>query len=202
MSSIKEIPVNYVAERARAQKSAKEVHPYRDLLSDWFKENHCEAEGLLLLNSIDIKFTTDSEKGEEMLVQLTDIVLGRFRKNAKLANMLVGIIHEIHRRMTIPAKESQKAKRPEDVRKSSWMWPHVMWVMRDCGIISDRTNKAQFGMLIEKILGDKVKPNSIRRSNYGDFSIVELFKYNLKDFDKDICEEILELFMPLLSTKD
>ena len=148
-----------------------------------------------MLNSIDIKFTTDSEKGEEMLVQLTDIVLGRFRKNAKLANMLVGIIHEIHRRMTIPAKESQKAKRPEDVRKSSWMWPHVMWVMRDCGIISDRTNKAQFGMLIEKILGDKVKPNSIRRSNYGDFSIVELFKYNLKDFDKDICEEILELFM-------
>ncbi len=202
MSSIKEIPVNYVAERARVQKSAKEARPYRDLLSDWFKENHCEAEGLLLLNSIDIKFTTDTEKDEKMLVQLTDIVLGRFRSKAKLANMLVGIIQEIHRRMTIPKNESQKAKRPEDVRKSSWMWPHVMWVMRDSGIISDRANKTQFGMLIETILSDKVKPNSIRRSNYGDFSIVEKFKYNLKDFDKDICEEILELFMPLLSTKD
>ena len=206
MPSFKEIPVKYVAERAKAQPSAAEARPLRDLLSDWFKENHCEPEGFLLLKSIDDQFPTPADANEakevEMMVQLTDIVLGRFRSNAQWANTLVGIIREIHRRMNIPINESNEAKHPEDVRKSSWTWPHVMRVMRERGIISDKANKTQFGVLIERILGDKVKPNSIRRANYGDYSIVRKYSYDLSDFDTDICEEILTLFIPLLSPKN
>lgn len=205
MPSIKEIPIKYVAERAKAQLSAAEARPYRDLLSDWFKENHCEAEGFLLLKSIDDHFPPANAKprtsDEKMLVHLPDIVLGRFRSHPESTNMLVGIIHEIHRRMTIPLEESKKAKRPEDMRKTSWTWPHVMRVMRERGIINEKTTKAQFGAMIEMILGDKVRPNSIRRTKYGDYSIVTKFKYDLSDFDEDVCHEILGLFMPLLSTK-
>lgn len=194
--------MKYVAERAKAQPSAAEARPYRNLLSDWFKEVHCELEGALLLKSIDDHFPTPADANEpkdvEMKVQLTDIVLGRFRKNAESANMLVEIIREIHRRMNIPVNES----RPDDMRKSSWTWPHVMRVMKVRGIISDKANKTQFGVLIELILRDKVKPNSIRRANYGDYSIVDKYRCDLSDFDEDICEEILELFMPLLSTKN
>lgn len=194
--------MKYVAERAKAQPSAVEARPLRDLLSDWFKEVRCELEGFLLLKSIDDHFSIPAGANEakevEMMVQLTDIVLGRFRKNATSANMLVEIIREIHRRMNIPVNES----RPDDMRKSSWTWPHVMKVMKDRGVISDKANKTQFGVLIELILGDKVKPNSIRRANYGDYSIVDKYRCDLSDFDEDICEEILELFMPLLSTKN
>lgn len=203
MPSFKEIPIKYVAERAKAQPTAAEARPYRELLSDWFKENHCEAEGFLLLKSIDDQFPPANTKAskEEILIHLPDIVLGRFRSNAESANMLVGIIHEIHRRMTIPLEESKKAKRPEDMRKTSWTWPHVMKVMKDRGIINEKSSKAQFGAMIERILGDKVRPNSIRRTKYGDYSIVKKFKYDLSDFDEDVCHEILGLFMPLLSTK-
>ena len=76
--------------------------------------------------------------------------------------------------MTIPQKESRKATRPEDVRQDTWTWAHVMRVMLRAGIIGTN-HKSIFGDMIERILGKKVKSNSIRRSTKGDYRIVDAF---------------------------
>ena len=77
-----------------------------------------------------------------------------------------------------------------------------MRVMKRKTIISEKTSKSVFGALIEQILGDRVKPNSIRRANYGNYRIVDLFDYDISEADSDICNEILELFLPLLKPKN
>ena len=206
MANNKEVPVSFIVDHAKAQKSALAASPYRTLLNDWFSEIHCEIEGYESLRAIDAHFS-DENTGAKTIslgeaVVLPGTILGRFRTEPASALLLYSIIHEIHRRMTIPLAESRKAKRPEDVRHSSWTWPHVMRVMIRRGIMADTTTKAQFGATIEQILGNKVKPNSIRRVNNGDYSVATLWDYDLTDVDKDVCNEILELFMPLLMPKN
>ena len=200
MPNLRDIPVGFVVEQAKEQKSAGEARPYRSLLSAWFQHNHCEPEGYEALRAIDDHFTTDTANIVPLVV-LPGCVLGRFRTNPAHANQLVTIIREIHRRMNIPMEISNKATRPEDIRQTSWTWPHVMRVMKRKGIIDEKTTKAVFGALIERILGDKVKPNSIRRTRIGDYDIANLFDYSISMADTDICNEITELFMPLLRPK-
>ena len=200
MPNLREIPVGFVVEQAKEQKSAGEARPYRSLLTAWFQHNHCEPEGYEALRDIDDHFTKGTANIQPLVV-LPGCVLGRFRTNPAYANQLVTIICEIHRRMNIPMNESKKPTRPEDIRQTSWTWPHVMRVMKRKGIIDDKTTKAVFGALIERILGDKVKPNSIRRTRIGDYDIVDLYDYNISTADSDICNEITELFMPLLMPK-
>lgn len=201
MPNLREIPVGFVVEQAKEQKSAGEARPYRSLLTAWFQHNHCEPEGYDALRAIDDHFTTGTANIVPLVV-LPGCVLGRFRTNPANANQLVTIIREIHRRMNIPMNESNKATRPEDIRQSSWTWPHVMRVMKRTGIIDNKATKAVFGALIERILGDKVKPNSIRRTRIGDYDIVDLYDYDISTADSDICKEITELFMPLLRPKN
>lgn len=202
MPNVKEIPVAFVVERAKAKKKAEEARPLRDLIAEWFEENHYGLEGYETLREIDDHFPALKPKATTLSLRkpvvMPGCVLGRFRTNAESAALLAEIIHEIHRRMTIPVEKSRQAKRPEDVRQTSWTWPHVMRVMVRSGIIADTTAKAVFGALIEQILGDKVKPNSIRRANYGDYSIVNKYQYDIDKQDEDICNEILGLFIPLL----
>ena len=201
MPNLREIPVGFVVEQAKEQKSAGEARPYRSLLAAWFQQNHCEPEGYEALRDIDDHFTTDTAKIQP-LVLLPGCVLGRFRTNPAYANQLVTIIREIHRRMNIPMEISNKATRPEDIRQTSWTWPHVMRVMKRTGIIDEKTTKAVFGALIERILGDKVKPNSIRRTRIGDYAIVDLYDNQISTADADICKEIWKLFMPLLKPRN
>ncbi len=200
MPNLREIPVGFVVEQAKEQKSAGEARPYRSLLTAWFQHNHCEPEGYEALRDIDDHFTKGTANIQPLVV-LPGCVLGRFRTNPAYANQLVTIICEIHRRMNIPMNESKKATHPEDIRQTSWTWPHVMRVMKRKGIIDNKTTKAVFGALIERILGDKVKPNSIRRTKIGDYDIVDRYDYNISTADSDICNEITELFMPLLMPK-
>ena len=202
MPNIRLIPVEFVVERAIALKTAVEALPLRNLLSDWFTSNHHEAEGYAVLRDIDDHFPSAIQvdmngEAESEPVVLPGCVLSRYRNNQTEARMLVAIIHEIHRRMNIPAEDSRNAKRPEDVRQDSWTWPHVMRVMKHKDIIFKETRKSVFGEMIEQILGDKVKVNSIRRANYGDFSIVDKFDYELSEQDKDIIRDISVLFLPL-----
>ena len=202
MPNLREIPVDFVVERAKTRQTIDEAMPLRTLISDWFTYNQCETEGYADLSDIDSHFrkaTCVPIGGEEpkMKVVLPGCVLSKYRTDVMLANKLVDIIREIHRCMTIPLAVSNMAKRPEDVRKTSWTWPHVMRVMKRRNIIIDGTTKANFGRLIETVLGDKVKPNSIRRANYGDYSVVDTYDYDLKEVDKDILREITALFVPL-----
>lgn len=206
MQNIRLIPVDFVVERAKALKTAAEALPLRKLLSEWFAMNHREADGYAVLSDIDDHFPKAivvemSGKADEQPVVLPGCVLGRFRTNVQESRMLVAIIREIHRRMTIPVGESRKATRREDVRQDNWTWPHVMRVMVKRGIIADKTNKATFGAMIEQVLAGKVKVNSIRRANYGDYSIVETFDYDLSAQDKEIIKEITSLFLPLFKTE-
>ena len=201
MPNLREIPVGFVVKQAKEQKSAGEARPYRSLLASWFQQNHCEPEGYEALRDIDDHFTTGTTT-EQLLVLLPGCVLGRFRTNVAHANQLVTIIREIYRRMNIPLEISRNATRPEDIRQTSWTWPHVMRVMKRKGIIADDTKKAVFGEMIERILGDKVKSNSIRRANYGNYSIVDTYDFDLKDADKDIIKEITALFIPLFMPKN
>ena len=201
MPNLREIPVGFVVEQAKEQKSAGEARPYRSLLAAWFQQNHCEPEGYEALRDIDDHFTTGTANIQPLVV-LPGCVLGRFRTNPAHANQLVTIIREIHRHMNIPMEISNKATRPEDIRQTSWTWPHVMRIMKRTGIIDEKTTKAVFGALIERILGDKVKPNSIRRTRIGDYCIVDLYDYKISTADADICNEITELFMPLLRPKN
>lgn len=203
--NVKLIPVDFVVERALAQNCADAAQPYRQLIEEWFSRNSCEAEGYEALKTIDDCFSPTAKEihmGEGMLVMLPGCVLGRFRTEVGAANMLVRILREIHRRMTIPEAESRKATRPEDVRQTTWTWPHVMRVMKRKDIIAEDTRKAVFGALIEQVLGDRVKPNSIRRANYGDYSIVDTYDYDLKDADKAIIKEITSLFIPLFMPRN
>ena len=206
--NIQLIPVDFVVEQAKALKTAAEAMPLRKLLADWFTTNHHEAEGYAALRDIDDHFPAsakqvgmDGEPEQEPVV-LDGCVLSRYRNNQTEARMLVAIIHEIHRRMNIPPEESRKAKRPEDVRQDSWTWPHVMRVMIRKNIIFEKTKKANFGLMIEKVLGKKVKVNSIRRANYGHYDIVEKYDYELSEQDKDIIRDITALFLPLTMPKN
>ena len=207
MSNIRLIPVDFIVERAKAFKTAAEALPLRNLLSDWFVSQHHEADGLPVLNEIDehfpkARFVEMYGNAEQTAVLLPGCVLGRFRTNALASKTLVAVICEIHRRMTIPVGESRRAKRKEDVRQDNWTWPHVMRVMRKRGIIAEKTNKATFGAMIEQILGDKVKKNSVRRANYGDYSIVDTYDFDLSDEDKEIIKEITSMFLPLFKTEN
>jgi hypothetical protein len=74
--------------------------------------------------------------------------------------------------------------------------------MKRTGIIDEKTTKAVFGSLIERILGDKVKPNSIRRTRIGNYDIVDLYDYDVSSADADICKEIWKLFLPLLKPQN
>ena len=206
MPNIRLIPVEFVVERALALKTAAEALPLRTLLSDWFTSNNHEAEGYLVLRDIDDHFPSARQvslngEAEQETVVLPGCILSRYRNNQTEARMLVAIIHEIHRRMNIPVKDSRKARRPEDVRQDNWTWPHVMRVMKYKDIIADNTNKATFGAMIEQILGDKVKANSIRRANYGVYDIVDTPDFNLREQDKDVIREITVLFLPLTMPK-
>ena len=206
MPNIRLIPVEFVVERALALKTAAEALPLRTLLSDWFTSNNHEAEGYLFLRDIDDHFPSARQvslngEAEQETVVLPGCILSRYRNNQTEARMLVSIIHEIHRRMNIPVKDSRKARRPEDVRQDNWTWPHVMRVMKYKDIIADNTNKATFGAMIEQILGDKVKANSIRRANYGVYDIVDTPDFNLSEQDKDVIREITALFLPLTMPK-
>lgn len=203
MANWRDIPVDYVVERAKGLQTLQEATPYRSLLEGWFRENHWEAEGYGALYAIDSHFKTSKTVAIKEQVVMPGCVIGRFRKDAACANQLAKIVHEIHRRMTIPRNESRKATRKEDVRQTLWTWPHVMRVMKRRSIIDEGTTKSVFGDMIEKILGEeKVKPNSIRRTNHGNYSIVDTADYDLKPADKEVIQEILELFMPLLATKN
>ena len=77
-----------------------------------------------------------------------------------------------------------------------------MRVMIRHDIIAGNTNKATFGAMIEQVLGDKVKKNSIRRANYGNYAIVETFDFDLSVQDKDVIREITSLFLPLVKPKN
>ncbi len=206
MPSIKEIPVRFVVARAKAQACAEAALPLRTLIADWYKENHYELEGYETLREIDDHFPSAEQMAE--IVSMTEnvtmpgCVLGRFRTDQKSANLLAKIIHEIHRRMTIPTENSRKATRPEDVRQTSWTWPHVMRVLVRSGIVKEDITKSEFGAMIEQILGDKVKQNSIRRVNHGNYRVAEIYEYDLSKADSDICTEILGLFMPLLKPQN
>ena len=205
MLNIRLIPVDFIVERAKAFKSAAEAQPLRNLLSDWFVSNHREAEGYSAHNDTDEHFPKARivemyDNAEQPPVVLPGCVLGRFRTNALTSKMLVAVICEIYRRMTIPVGESRKATRAEDVRQENWTWPHVMRVMVKRGIIAEKTNKATFGAMIEQILGDKVKKNSVRRANYGNYSIVDTYDYDLSEQDKEIIKEITSMFLPLFKT--
>jgi hypothetical protein len=207
MSNFRLIPVDFIVERAKAFKTAAEALPLRNLLSDWFVSQHHEADGLPVLNEIDehfpkARFVEMYGNAEQAPVVLPGCVLGRFRTNALASKTLVAVICEIHRRMTIPVGESRRAKRREDVRQDNWTWPHVMRVMIKRGIIAEKTNKATFGAMIEQILGDKVKKNSVRRANYGDYSIVDTYDFDLSDEDKEIIKEITSMFLPLFKTEN
>ena len=204
MSSIRLIPVDFIVERAKALKTAAEALPLRQLLADWFASNHCEAEGYSVLQDIDYRFPSAMQislNDEAEPIVLPGCVLSRFRNNPTEARMLTAIIHEIHRRMNIPVEDSRKAKRPEDVRQDSWTWPHVMRVMIKRDIIASNTNKATFGAMIEQVLGDKVKKNSIRRAKYGNYSVVKTYDFDLSVQDKDVIREITSLFLPLIMPK-
>ena len=206
--NIRLIPVDFIVERAKALKTAAEALPLRQLLADWFASNHHEAEGYSALRDIDDHFPASAkqvalnDEAEQEPVVLPGCVMGRYRNNQTEARMLVAIIHEIHRRMNIPVAQSRKAKRPEDVRQDNWTWPHVMRVMKYKDIISNTTNKATFGAMIEQVLGDKVKKNSIRRANYGNYDIVGTLDFNLNEQDKDVIREITALFLPLTMPKN
>ncbi len=196
MPNLREIPVRYIVDKAKAQTDYDKALPYRALIKDWFVSNHNEEMGNVDLRDIDLHF--HQNKKVKMKVMLDGCVLGKFRTDAYFANMLVSIIEEIHRRMNIPRAQSNKAQQPEDVRQDNWNWPLVMRVlMREC-IIGENTNKAAFGALIEHILGDKVKPNSIRRTTRGDYRIVKKDNFNLNDTERDAYLEIFKLFVPLL----
>lgn len=201
MPNLREIPVGFVVGQAQRQPDYDEARPYRSLLMAWFQENHCEPEGYEALRAIDDHFATNTAN-EQPTVVLPGCVLGRFRTNVAHANQLVVIIREIHRRMNIPLEVSRKATSKEDIRQTSWTWPHVMRVMKRTGIIDNKTSKAVFGALIERILGNKVKPNSIRRTRIGNYNIVDLYDYDISDTDAEICHEIWELFVPLLKPKN
>jgi hypothetical protein len=201
MPNLREIPVGFVVGQAQRQPDYDEARPYRSLLMAWFQENHCEPEGYEALRAIDDHFATNTAN-EQPAVVLPGCVLGRFRTNVAHANQLVVIIREIHRRMNIPLEVSRKATSKEDIRQTSWTWPHVMRVMKRTGIIDNKTSKAVFGALIERILGNKVKPNSIRRTRIGNYNIVDLYDYDISDTDAEICHEIWELFIPLLKPKN
>lgn len=206
MINIRLIPVDFIVEQAKTLKTAAEALPLRQLIKDWFASNHNEAEGYLVLSEIDRCFPTAKQislngEADSEPVVLPGCVLGRYRNNPTEARMLTAIIHEIHRRMTIPIEDSRKAKRPEDVRQDSWTWPHVMRVMIRHDIIAGNTNKATFGAMIEQVLGDKVKKNSIRRVNYGDYTILETCDFDLSEQDKDVIREITSLFLPLIMPK-
>ena len=206
--NIRLIPVDFFVEHAKALKTAAEAKPLRQLLEDWFISNHHEAEGYAALRDIDEHFpalakqVALNDEAEQEPVVLPGCVMGRYRNNQTEARMLVAIIHEIHRRMNIPVAQSRKAKRPEDVRQDNWTWPHVMRVMKYKDIISNTTNKATFGAMIEQVLGDKVKENSIRRANYGNYDIVGTLDFNLNEQDKDVIREITALFLPLTMPKN
>ena len=207
MLNIRLIPVDFIVERAKAFKTAAEALPLRNLLSDWFVSQHHEAEGYAALNDIDEHFPKARivemyDNAEQPSVVLPGCVLGRFRTNALASRTLAAIICEIHRRMTIPVGASRRATRMEDVRQDNWTWPHVMRVMIKRGIIAENTNKATFGAMIEQILGDKVKKNSVRRANYGDYSILKTYDYDLSEEDKEIIKEITTMFLPLFKTEN
>jgi hypothetical protein len=51
--------------------------------------------------------------------------------------------------------------------------------------------------MIEHVLGGKVKPNSIRRTKRGSYSIVDEDDFSLSDQDKEVIKEITCLFLPL-----
>ena len=202
MPNIRLIPVDFIVEHAKALKTAAEALPLRSLIEQWFAMNHNKAAGYLALNEIDEHFNSATivdlnTNDEQKPVVLPGCVLGRYRNNQTKAQMLSEIIHEIHRRMNIPIEDSRKAKRPEDVRQDSWTWPHVMRVMIRLDIIAGKTNKATFGAMIEQVLGNKVKKNSIRRAKYGNYSILEVYDYDLSDQDREVIKEITSLFLPL-----
>jgi hypothetical protein len=69
--------------------------------------------------------------------------------------------------------------------------------MKRRGIIKDETDKTNFGAMIEHVLGGKVKPNSIRRTKRGNYSIVDEDDFSLSDQDKEVIKEITCLFLPL-----
>ena len=56
--------------------------------------------------------------------------------------------------------------------------------------------------MIEQILGDKVSKNSVRRANYGDYSILKTYDYDLSEEDKEIIKEITTMFLPLFKTEN
>jgi len=199
MANLREIPVAYIVDKAKAQLTAKAALPYRTLIADWFGDHHQQVMAFADLKEIDDHFQQTST--EEMQVLLPACVTGHIRNHAGSANMLVAIVHEIHRRMNIPVAQSKMARQPEDIRRDNWSWPLVMRVMKREAIIAQKTNKATFGLLIEQILGEKVKANSIRRSNHGDFSVVDKYDYDLNTEEKDSSREIFELFIPLLKPK-
>ncbi len=196
MPNLREIPVKYIVDKARAQTDYAGALPYRVLIKDWFVDNHHEEMGNGDLRDIDLHF--HKNKKVKMKMNLDGCVLGKFRTDAYYANMLVGIIEEIHRRMNIPREKSQKAQKPEDVRQDNWNWPLVMRLLKRECIISENTKKATFGALIEKILGNKVKPDSIRRTTRGNYDVVDKTNFELNDTDRDAYLEIFKLFVPLL----
>ena len=108
MPSVKEIPVRFVVERAKAQNCADAALPYRTLIADWYEENHYTLEGYETLHEIDEHFPELREKpktdSQTEPIIIPGCVLGRFRTDPESAKLLVQIIHEIHRRMTIPQK--------------------------------------------------------------------------------------------------
>ena len=91
MPNLREIPVGFVVQQAKAQENALAAKPYRSLLAEWFRENHCEPEGYEALRTIDDHFVA-GKADEKPLVLLDGCVVGRFRTNVTYANQLVLVI--------------------------------------------------------------------------------------------------------------
>lgn len=181
------IPVDFVVEQGLLERTEAKRRPYRMLITRWATHEGKDELGLSVASQLNTGKEPEQLKD---LQNLPNSIASKFRKGEK-AEQLVMIIREIDAMVE---------------NDSNWNWALVMKVMLDEGIVlTDIPNK--FDRLICSMVPGKGIDTVRKNGNYKIINDSRSWKNWISNSHDDwkeaaqrsICEEIYELFKPLLN---
>ncbi len=181
------IPIDFVVEQGLLEHTEAKRRPYRTLITAWADHEDMAPLGEKAASRL------NTGKEVERLTDLQDLpnsVAPKYRKGEK-AEQLVRIVRKINDRVG---------------NDSNWTWALVMKVMLDEGLVMTNIPNKFDRLICSMVEGKGI--DTVRKN--GDYSIIKIERSWHKwinnphdDWkeanDRAVCEEIYELFLPLLT---
>ena len=186
LTQLTPIPVEFVVGHAQAKNTESQRKPYVELIRSWASHEGMDDEGLRAIRRITGQQQIDAQHMPKEFYQL-------YRSGEK-AERVIAIVQKINDQI--------------QSGEVMWTWAHVMRVMIDENILLSSVSINRYDAIICALIPGKGR-DTVRKN--GDYSIMDdrddsyrLWPSNtninpVKASAREICEQIVQLFAPVLS---